>query len=150
MKRAAIFNYAALVGVLAGLSAIAIGLYIHSAQPKLGPSWHLAGILFTSPRLLLGLGIVMIVGGVLTLWNPALGGLIVLVSAVLGLVYCYTHEWHRLDLLKIWALPVILGWLAGILAGYALAKSVDAYDGPAEDGEVPAAPPAAPPRAAAG
>jgi len=144
MKQAAIFKYAALAGFLAGVSAIAMGLYVHSAQPKLGPSWHVVGILVTSPRLLLGLGIVMVVGGVLTLWNPALGGLIVLVSAVLGLVYCYTHEWHRLDLLKIWALPVILGWLAGILAGYALAKSVEAYDGPAED-DVPASPEVPPP-----
>jgi len=144
MKQAAIFKYAALAGFLAGVYAIAMGLYVHSAQPKLGPSWHVVGILVTSPRLLLGLGIVMVVGGVLTLWNPALGGLIVLVSAVLGLVYCYTHEWHRLDLLKIWALPVILGWLAGILAGYALAKSVEAYDGPAED-DVPASPEVPPP-----
>ncbi|MEI6452108.1 MAG: hypothetical protein WCP98_19470 [Actinomycetes bacterium] len=146
MKQGAIFRYAAAVGVLAGVSAIAMGLYIHSAQPRLGPSWHVAGILITSPRLLLGLGIVMVVGGVLTLWNPALGGLLVLVSAVLGLVYCYTHEWHRLDLLKLWALPVILGWLAGILAGYALAKSVEAYDGPAED-DVPASPEVPPPAA---
>jgi hypothetical protein len=144
MKQAAIFRYAAIVGVLAGISAIAMGLYIHSAQPKLGPSWHVAGILFTSPRLLLGLGLVMIIGGVLTMWNPAVGGLIVLVSAVLGLVYCYTHQWHRMDLLKIWALPVVLGWLAGILAGYALAKSVEAYDGAAE-GDAPAAQVTSPP-----
>jgi hypothetical protein len=148
MKGTAISKYAALLGVLAGVSAVAMGLYIHSAQPKLGPSWHLAGILFTSPRLLLGLGIVMIIGGVLTLWNPALGGLLVLVPAVIGLVYCYTHQWHRIDLLKIWALPVILGWIAGILAGYALAKSVEAYDGPAEDDA--AASPAAPPSVTAG
>jgi len=147
MKQAAIFRYAAAVGVLAGISALAMGLYIHSAQPKLGPSWHVVGILVTSPRLLLGLGIVMVIGGVLTLWNPALGGLLVLVSAVLGLVYCYTHEWHRLDLLKIWALPVILGWIAGILAGYALAKSVEAYDGPPESNAsaAPAVPPSVTP-----
>jgi 4-hydroxybenzoate polyprenyltransferase len=147
MKQAAIFKYAALVGVLAGISAIAMGFYIHSAQPKLGPSWHVAGILVTSPRLLLGLGIVMVIGGVLTLWSPALGGLLVLASAVLGLVYCYTHEWTRIPLLKIWALPVVLGWIAGILAGYALAKSVEAYDGPADD-EIPAAPASPPPTAA--
>jgi hypothetical protein len=147
MKQEAIFKYAAAVGVLAGISAIAMGLYIHSAQPKLGPSWHLAGVLVTSPRLLLGLGVVMVVGGVLTMWNPALGGLMVLLSAVLGLVYCYTHQWHRIDLLKIWALPVVLGWLAGILAGYALAASVEAYDGPAEDNlpATPATPPSASP-----
>jgi len=144
MKQGAIFKYAALVGVLAGISAIAMGFYIHAAQPKLGPSWHVAGILVTSPRLLLGLGIVMVIGGVLTLWNPALGGLLVLASAVLGLVYCYTHEWTRIPLLKIWALPVILGWLAGILAGYALAKSVEAYDVPPE-GDAPAMPTSPPP-----
>ena len=147
MKQQAIFRYAALVGVLAGVSAIAMGLYIHSAQPKLGSSWHLAGVLVTSPRLLVGLGIVMVIGGVLTLWNPALGGLIVLVSAVIGLVYCYTHTWTRIPLLKIWALPVILGWLAGILAGYALATSVDAYDGSGEDNVpvTPATPPSTTP-----
>ena len=147
MKQAAIFRYAAAAGVLAGISAIALGLYIHSAQPRLGPSWHVVGILVTSPRLLLGLGVVMIIGGVLTLWIPAAGGLIVLVSAVLGLVYCYTHEWHRVDLLKIWALPVLLGWFAGILAGYALAKDVKAYDGPPENdaSASPAAPPSVTP-----
>jgi hypothetical protein len=144
MKQAAISKYAAVVGVLAGISAIAMGLYIHSAQPKLGPSWHFAGIVFSSPRLLLGLGIVMIVGGVLTLWRPTAGGLLVLVPAVIGLVYCYTHQWHRTDLLKIWALPVLLGWLAGILAGYALAKSVEPYDGPAENG-IPVSPASPPP-----
>jgi hypothetical protein len=138
MKQEAIFKYAALVGVLAGISAIAMGLYIHSAQPKLGPSWHLAGILVTSPRLLIGLGTVMVIGGVLTLWNPALGGLIVLLSAVIGLVYCYTHTWTRIPLLKIWALPVVLGWLAGILAGYALARDVKAYDGPPDNGSATA------------
>jgi ABC-type xylose transport system permease subunit len=147
MKQAAIYKYAALVGVLAGISAIAMGFYIHSAQPKLGPSWHVAGILVTSPRLLLGLGIVMVIGGVLTLWNPALGGLLVLVPAVLGLVYCYTHEWTRIPLLKIWALPVILGWLAGILAGYALAKSVEPYDVMSDD-DLPAAPASPPPTTA--
>lgn len=144
MKGAAMRRYAAAVGVLAGISAIAMGLYIHSAQPKLGPSWDVAGVLVTSPRLLLGLGIVMVVGGVLTLRSPALGGLIVLVSAVVGLIYCYTHEWHRIDLLTVWALPVILGWIAGILAGYAMANSVEAYDGPAED-HVPATTPSSPP-----
>jgi len=132
MKNDAIHRYAAIVGVLAGVSAVALGLYIHSAQPKLGPSWHI-GILVTSPRLLVGLGIVMILGGVLTMWSPMPGGLLVLVPAVIGLVYCYNHEWHRIALLKIWALPVLLGWLCGILAGYALAKDVEPFDEPPED-----------------
>ena len=148
MKGTAMRKFAAVVGMLAGVAAIGMGFYIHAAQPRLGPSWHVTGILVTSPRLLLGVGVVMIVGGVLTLWKPAVGGIIVLAGAVLGLIYCYTHEWHRLDLLLVWALPVALGWLAGILAGSALAKSVEAYDGPADD-EVPASP-AAPPPATSG
>ena len=140
MKGTAMRKYAAVIGMLAGVAAIGMGLYIHAAQPKLGPSWHVIGILVTSPRLLLGLGLVMIVGGVLTLWNPAIGGGIVLASAVLGLVYCYTHEWHRFDLLKVWAPAVILAWIAGILAGYALTQSVKAYDVPPVYDEEPAPP----------
>lgn len=145
MKTDAITRYAAIVGVLAGVSAIAMGFYIHSAQPKLGPSWDIAGILVTSPRLLLGIGIIMVLGGVLTLWSPAGGGLIVLACAVVGLVYTYTHEWHRIDLLWVWALPVILAAVAGVLAGYALGKSVEAYDGPPEDKAQPAPASSAPP-----
>jgi hypothetical protein len=87
MKGTAMRKYAAVIGILAGVAAIGMGLYVHSAQPKLGPSWHVIGILVTSPRLFLGVGVVMIVGGVLTLWNPAVGGVIVLAGAVLGLVY---------------------------------------------------------------
>ena len=136
MKNDAIHKYAALVGVLAGVSAVALAFYIHSAQPKLGPSWHIAGILVTSPRLLAAMGVVMIIGGILTLWSPAPGGLLVLVPAVIGLVYCYNHEWTRIPLLKIWATPMLLGWLAGILAGYALAKDVPGYDEPPDYGDV--------------
>ena len=136
MKNDAIHKYAALVGVLAGVSAVALAFYIHSAQPKLGPSWHIAGILVTSPRLLAAMGVVMVIGGILTLWSPAPGGLLVLVPAVIGLVYCYNHEWTRIPLLKIWATPMLLAWLAGILAGYALAKDVPGYDEPPDYGDV--------------
>jgi len=135
MKNDAVHQYAALAGVLAGVSAIALAFYIHSAQPKLGPSWHI-GILVTSPRLLAGMGVIMIIGGILTLWSPAAGGLLVLVPAVIGLVYCYDHSWTRIPLLKVWAAPVLLGWLCGILAGYALSKDVQAYDEPPDYGDV--------------
>ena len=136
MKNDAIHKYAALAGVLAGVAAIALAFYIHSAQPKLGPSWHIAGILVTSPRLLAAMGVIMIIGGILTLWSPAPGGLLVLVPAVIGLVYCYDHSWTRIPLLKIWATPMLLAWLAGILAGYALAKDIPAYDEPPDYGDV--------------
>ena len=136
MKKDAIHRYAAIVGILAGVSAIVLAFYIHSAQPKLGPSWHIAGILVTSPRLLAAMGIVMVIGGVLTLWSPAAGGLLVLVPAVIGLVYCYNHEWTRIPLLKIWATPMLLAWLAGILAGYALAKDIPGHDEPPDYGDV--------------
>ncbi|HZL65558.1 MAG TPA: hypothetical protein VFD50_11535 [Thermoleophilia bacterium] len=136
MKASAIHKYAALAGVLAGVSAVALAFYIHSAQPKLGPSWHIVGILVTSPRLLAAMGVVMIIGGILTLWSPAPGGLLVLFPAVIGLVYCYNHEWTRIPLLKIWAAPMLLAWLAGILAGYALAKDIPGYDEPPDYGDV--------------
>jgi len=135
MKKDAIHRYAAIVGVLAGVSAIALAFYIHAAQPKLGPSWHI-GILVTSPRLLAAMGVIMVIGGVLTLWSPAAGGLLVLFPAVVGLVYCYTHTWTRITLLEIWATPMLLAWLAGILAGYALAKDVPAHDEPPDYGDV--------------
>jgi len=135
MKKDAIHRYAAIVGVLAGVSAIALAFYIHAAQPKLGPSWHI-GILVTSPRLLAAMGVIMVIGGVLTLWSPAAGGLLVLFPAVVGLVYCYTHAWTRITLLEIWAAPMLLAWLAGILAGYALAKDVPAHDEPPDYGDV--------------
>ena len=80
--------------------------------------------------------LIMIIGGVLTLWSPAAGGLLVLVPAVIGLVYCYNHEWTRLPLLKIWAAPMLLAWLAGILAGYALAKDIPGHDEPPDYGDV--------------
>jgi hypothetical protein len=136
MKKDAIHTYAAIVGILAGITAIALAFYIHSAQPKLGPSWHIAGILLTSPRLLAAMGVVMVIGGVLTFWSPAGGGLLVLVPAVIGLIYCYDHEWTRIPLLKIWAAPMLLAWLAGVLAGYALAKDVPAHDEPPDYGDV--------------
>jgi hypothetical protein len=135
MKTDALHRYAAIVGVLAGVSAISLAFYIHAAQPKLGPSWHL-GVLVTSPRLLAAMGVVMLIGGVLTLWSPAAGGLLVLVPAVIGLVYCYDHPWTRITLLEVWAAPVVLGWLAGILCGYALAKDVPANDEPPDYGDV--------------
>jgi hypothetical protein len=135
MKTDALHRYAAIVGVLAGLSAIALAFYIHSAQPQLGPSWHL-GFLVTSPRLLAAMGVVMLIGGVVSLWSPAAGGLLVLVPAVIGLIYCYDHQWTRITLLEVWATPVVLGWLAGILSGYALAKDVPANDEPPDYGDV--------------
>ena len=142
-------KWAGLVGILAGLVAIAAGFFAHFNAPVLGHPWRPFitfledTAVFSAVGLLIGMGVIMIIGGLLAFRSALWGGLLVLFPSVVGLIYCYTHEWHRLDLLKIWALPVVLGWLAGILAGYALGKDVKAYDGPPES-EVSASPGAPP------
>jgi 4-hydroxybenzoate polyprenyltransferase len=93
--------------------------------------------------LLAAMGVIMIVGGLLVFWNTAIGGLVVLVPAVVGLVYTYQHQWTRIPLLKTWAAAVILAWLCGILAGYALTREVQPYDEAPVNGQ-PLAPPEPP------
>ena len=127
-------TWAGVVGILAGAVAIATGVYAHFAAPALGHPWRpFINVLensavFSAVGVLIGMGIIMVVGGLLAFRSAVWGGLVVIVPAVVGLVYCYTHEWHRLDLIYYWAAPVVLAWLAGILAGYALAKQIEPYD----------------------
>ncbi len=125
----------AAAGVLAGLAAVAAAVYMKQMQPVVGLPWDVPGWLgwladlgaFNAIGWLGGMGLVMIVGGLVVLRSPAVGGVVVVLAAVLGLVYVYTHEWYRMALLAYWAVPVLLCWLAGILAGYALHEEVEPY-----------------------
>jgi hypothetical protein len=132
-------KWAGLVGVLGGLVAILSGLLAHFREPMLGYPWRPFitvfenTAVFSAVGMLIGMGIIMVVGGLLAFRSALWGGLLVIFPAVVGLVYCYTHAWHRLDLIAYWAAPVVLAWLSGIFAGYALAKSIEPYDIEPED-----------------
>ena len=127
-------TWAGVVGILAGAVAIATGVYAHFAAPALGYPWRpFINVLensavFSAVGVLIGMGIIMVIGGLLAFRSALWGGLLVIFPAVIGLIYSYTHAWHRLDLIHYWAAPVVLAWLAGILAGYALAKQIEPYD----------------------
>lgn len=125
----------AAAGVLAGIVAIGTAIFMKEMQPVVGLPWDAPGWLdwladlgaFNAIGWLGGMGLLMIVGGLVALRSPAVGGIVVVGAAVLGLVYVYTHEWYRADLLPYWAAPVLLCWLAGILAGYALHGETEAH-----------------------
>ena len=120
-------TYAAVAGVLAGIAAIAGGLYAHSAQPAFGiPQFfgihwaYLSGV-----HVLLGIGVIMIVGGLLSLKWPSVGAIIVCAAAMAGLVYTYNRGQYRwTPMVYYWWGPWLLAWLAGIFAGYAAYKNV--------------------------
>ncbi|MEE4274470.1 MAG: hypothetical protein V2J16_01180 [Thermoleophilia bacterium] len=130
-------KYAAATGALSGVVAVAAALVMSTQDPILGPPWgHTWGFVaetdllltaLSAVGLLFGMGLVMIAGGLVTLKWPAIGGIITVSAAVVGLVYTYTHQWYRMELLTWWAAPVLLCWLAGILAGYALHRETEAY-----------------------
>ncbi|HOT24091.1 MAG TPA: hypothetical protein PLB30_07485 [Thermoleophilia bacterium] len=135
MKASRFTRYAAMCGVLAGLSAIAGGLYAHAVQPEFGipgffgAQWDLA---FSGVGSLIAIGVVMVVGGVLSFKWPSVGASIVSVAAMVGLAYVFDRGQYRwLPLLYYWAAPWILTWLAGIFAGYALHERVEPYGGEA-------------------
>jgi hypothetical protein len=130
-------KYAAAIGALSGVVAVVTALVMSSQDPVLGPPWgHTWGFVAESDLLLtalsavgllFGMGLVMIAGGIITLKSPAVGGIVTVSAAVVGLVFTYTHQWYRMELLTWWAVPVLLCWLAGILAGYALHRETEAY-----------------------
>ena len=127
-------KWAGVVGILAGVVAIIAGLVAHFTAASLGHPWRPIitvfqnTAVFSAVGMLIGMGIIMVIGGLLAFRSALWGGLLVIFPAVIGLIYSYTHAWHRLDLVYYWAAPVVLAWLAGILAGYALAKQIEPYD----------------------
>ena len=127
MKGQRMAVYAAVAGVLAGVAAIAGGLYAHSTQPVFGIpqffgiySRYLSGV-----HVLIGIGVIMIVGGLLSLKWPSVGTIIVCVAAMAGLIYTYNRGQYRwTPMVYYWWAPWLLAWIAGIFAGYAVYKNV--------------------------
>ena len=86
---------------------------------------------------LVAMGIVMIVGALILLWNDIAGGIIVGGAVCVGLVWCFYHVDHRVANLKLWAIATVLGFLATTCAGFALNGRIEAVGLPAEPGPAP-------------
>jgi hypothetical protein len=114
----------AVLGVGAGVAAIATGFYVHGiAGYRLGPAWHM-GAVVSAPRLLVAMGVVMIVGGLFTLRFVVLGGILTAAPLVVGLVFSYDHADHRMANLHVWAAAVVLALLSCVCAGLALQEEI--------------------------
>src|SRR5664280_981545 len=110
----------AVLGVAAGVAAIAAGFYVHGvAGYRLGLAWHM-GAVVSAPRLLVAMGVVMIVGGLFTLRFAVLGGILTAAPLVVGLVFSFDHADHRMANLHVWAAAVVLALLSSMCAGLAL------------------------------
>ncbi|MBE0527768.1 MAG: hypothetical protein IH629_00995 [Thermoleophilia bacterium] len=127
MKGQKMANYAAVTGVVAGAFAIGGALYARSIEPVFGiPQFfgiyadYLSGV-----HVLVGLGIVMVVGGLLSFRWPSVGGVIVCTAAMIGLIYTYDRGQYRwTPYLYYWWGPWLFAWVCGIFAGYAAYKNV--------------------------
>ena len=114
----------AVLGVAAGIAAIAMGFYVHGVSGyRLGLAWHV-GVVVSAPRLLVAMGVVMIIGGLLTLRFVVPGGILTGLPLVAGLAFAYQHEWYRLANLHVWAASVVLALLSCMCAGLALQQEI--------------------------
>jgi len=127
MKGQRMAVYAAIAGILAGAAAIGGGLYAHSTQPTFGiPQFfgiysdYLSGV-----HVLVGIGVIMVIGGLISFKWPSVGAIIVCLAAMIGLLYTYDRgEFRWTPLLYYWWAPWLLAWICGIFAGYAAYKNV--------------------------
>jgi len=127
MKGQQMANYAAIAGVLAGLAAVGGGLYARSAKPVFGiPQFFgIYSDYFSGVHVLVGVGVIMVVGGLVSFKWPSVGATIVCVAVMAGLVYTYNRGQYRwVPLVYYWWAPWLLAWIAGIFAGYAAYKNV--------------------------
>lgn len=145
MSSQALSKAAAVLGILAGVAAIVAGLYAHYSSPQV--IFGIPGLMWikvdwaSGVHQLIGLGIIMVIGGVIAFWRPALGISIVCCAAMIGLIGVYDRgrpvgggdplrsRW--MPYLYYWAAPWVLSWISGICAGLSLQKSVKQYDSPA-------------------
>ena len=118
-------NLAAGLGVLAGIVAIGIGLYIHSRHPwAVGGIWRIGGVAVSAQRLLGAMGLLMIVGGLVVLRSRTVGGVLVAAAIVIALVLIYGHSYSRSTNVRVWAAPIVLGLLSSVCAGLALEDEI--------------------------
>jgi hypothetical protein len=141
------------LGLLAGVVTIIMAIIMHAAHQHLGHPWSLGWAWLDKTHALSavgimgGMGIVMIVGGLVALRSRAIGGIIVVGAAIVGLAYAYNHgvgaDPARVRLLWWWAAPLVFAWATGIVAGYSLHGETTPYG--AEKPAAAAPPVGAPP-----
>ena len=69
-------------------------------------------------HVLVGLGIVMVIGGLLSFKWPSVGGIIVCVAAMIGLIYTYNRGQYRwTPYLYYWWGPWLFAWICRHLRG---------------------------------
>ena len=114
------------LAIVAGIVAIALAFYIHSSHPwAVGGVWKIAGVAVSAQRLLAGLGVVMIVGGLLVQRTRTVGGILVAAAVVVALCLIYKHTDFRMTNVRVWAAPVVLAVLSAVFAGLALKAEVE-------------------------
>jgi len=120
------------LGLLAGISAVGMGSWVQGvAGYRLGRTWVVVGFTISSPRLLVAMGVLMIIGAIILIWSDVAGGIIVGGAVCVGLVWCFYHVDHRVANLKMWAIATVLGFLAAMCAGISLGGRTEAVGLPA-------------------
>jgi hypothetical protein len=135
MKGRAMAIFAAVAGILGGAAAIGGGLSAHATQPVFGiPQFFgLYSDLLSGVHVLVGLGVIMVIGGLVSIKWPSVGAIVVCAAAMVGLIYTYDRGPYRwTPLLYYWGAPWLFAWLAGIFAGYSVFQRVEQVgEGPA-------------------
>ena len=122
-------NLTAITGIIAGAFAIGGGLYARSMDPApvfgIPQFFGIYADYLSGVHVLVGLGIIMVIGGLLSFKWPSVGGIIVCVAAMIGLIYTYNRGQYRwTPYLYYWWGPWLFAWICGIFAGYAAYKNV--------------------------
>ncbi len=127
MKGQRYANLTAITGIIAGAFAIGGGFYARATDPVFGiPQFFgIASDYLSGVHMLVGLGIVMVVGGLISFKWPSVGGIIVCTAAMIGLLHTYDRGQYRwTPYLYYWWGPWLFAWICGIFAGYAAYKNV--------------------------
>ena len=107
MKGQRYANLTAIAGIIAGAFAIGGAFYARSLDPVpvfgIPQFFGIYADYLSGVHVLVGLGIVMVIGGLLSFKWPSVGGIIVCTAAMIGLVYTYRPRPVPLD-----PVPVLL------------------------------------------